>query len=35
MEHGRCIGKGTHEQLLQSCEIYAEIYASQMGEVPA
>ena len=33
MEQGRCIGEGTHEQLLQSCESYREIYLSQMGEV--
>ncbi len=35
MEQGRCIGMGTHEELLKTCETYAEIYASQMGEVPA
>ena len=35
MEHGRCIGAGTHEQLLRDCPAYAEIHDSQMGEVPA
>lgn len=33
MEQGCCIGAGTHEQLLQSCDAYKEIYLSQMGEV--
>ena len=35
LEQGRCIGAGTHAQLLASCPIYAEIATSQMGEVPA
>lgn len=33
LEQGRCIGAGTHEQLLNSCDVYREIYLSQMGEV--
>ena len=29
LDDGRIVGEGTHEQLLQSCEAYREIYASQ------
>ena len=29
MDDGRIVGQGTHEQLLQSCPVYREIYASQ------
>ena len=29
MEGGRIAAMGTHEELLQSCEIYREIYESQ------
>lgn len=29
MEDGRCVGQGTHESLLDSCDVYREIYASQ------
>ncbi len=31
LEDGRIIGKGTHEQLLESCKEYREISESQMG----
>lgn len=31
LEEGKVIGQGTHEQLLQSCEVYREIRDSQMG----
>ena len=31
LEHGRINGFGTHEQLLQSNEIYREVYESQTG----
>ena len=31
IEEGREIGYGTHEQLLESCEVYREISHSQMG----
>lgn len=34
MDNGRCIGYGSHEELLQSCEAYREIYRIQMGEMP-
>ena len=29
MDDGRIVGQGTHEQLLHSCPVYREIYASQ------
>ena len=32
LEDGKPIGYGRHEELLQSCETYAEIARSQMGE---
>ena len=31
LEHGRIIGYGTHEELLESCQLYEEINQSQMG----
>ena len=31
MEEGQAIGYGTHEELLESCEVYKEIYVSQMA----
>ncbi len=31
MDDGRCVGKGTHEELLATCEEYREIYNSQMN----
>ena len=31
LEDGRLAGKGTHAELMQSCEIYREIYYSQFG----
>lgn len=32
LEDGEVIGLGTHEELLQQCSVYQEIYESQMGE---
>lgn len=32
LEDGHCVGLGTHEELLTSCEVYQEIYQSQMQE---
>lgn len=32
LDDGRIAGKGTHTQLLETCEPYREIYDSQMGE---
>ena len=31
LEEGEIYGIGTHEQLLETCEIYSEIHRSQMG----
>ncbi len=32
LDDGKIAGKGTHEELMNSCEPYREIYDSQMGE---
>ncbi|MDE6087086.1 MAG: ABC transporter ATP-binding protein/permease [Oscillospiraceae bacterium] len=32
LEDGHCVGMGTHDELLESCEVYQEIYHSQMQE---
>ena len=34
MEEGRLAAMGTHHELLDCCELYAEILASQFGEQP-
>ena len=31
MENGRVAGNGSHEELMESCRLYQEIYASQIG----
>lgn len=31
LEDGKIIGYGTHDELIQSCDVYQEIYQSQMG----
>lgn len=31
MEAGEAVGYGSHEELMQSCDIYKDIYQSQMG----
>lgn len=31
LDEGRIIGYGTHEELMTSCEMYQEIYKTQMG----
>lgn len=33
LDNGEIAGQGTHEELLQSCSIYRDIYVSQFGEV--
>lgn len=33
LDNGRCIGFGTHEELLESCGAYREIYQIQMGDL--
>lgn len=30
LEHGECIGLGTHEELIETCPTYAEIVSSQL-----
>lgn len=32
LDQGEMVGKGTHEQLIKTCEVYREIVASQSGE---
>ena len=32
MDDGKVVGKGTHEELLRSCEVYQEIAKSQLSE---
>ena len=32
LDEGKMVGKGTHKQLLKSCDIYREIVASQLSE---
>ena len=32
LDEGRVVGKGTHEQLMESCEEYREIAMSQLSE---
>lgn len=32
LEDGRLVGKGTHDELIRSCDTYAEIVDSQLGE---
>lgn len=33
MDEGRMIGYGTHEELLETCQVYNDIYKTQMGEL--
>ena len=33
LEEGRVIGQGRHEELLERCPAYREIYRVQMGEM--
>lgn len=32
LDDGNIVGEGTHNELLESCEVYREIYNSQFGE---
>ena len=32
LEHGKVVGCGTHAELMQTCEVYREIAASQLSE---
>ena len=31
LDNGQCIGYGTHEELLATCDMYRDIYQTQMG----
>lgn len=33
MDNGRCVGYGTHQELLKTCPAYRETYKVQMGEM--
>ena len=33
LENGKIVAEGTHRELLQSCDIYQDIYQSQVGEL--
>ncbi len=33
LDNGKCIGYGTHEELLKSCPAYRETFRVQMGEI--
>ena len=33
MDNGKCVGYGTHEELLKTCPAYRETYQIQMGEM--
>ena len=30
LDKGHIVGKGTHEELLKTCDVYKEIYESQI-----
>ena len=32
LDKGECVGMGTHQELLQNCQIYREIALSQLSE---
>ena len=32
LDEGKCVGMGTHEELLKNCEVYKEIALSQLSE---
>jgi ATP-binding cassette subfamily B protein len=32
LDEGKIVGKGTHKELLASCEVYKEIALSQLSE---
>ena len=29
LDDGKCVGQGTHDELLETCDVYREIYESQ------
>ena len=32
LDDGQVVGKGTHDELLEKCEVYQEIYQSQFKQ---
>ena len=32
LDNGKCVGQGTHKELLKTCEIYKEIALSQLSK---
>ncbi len=32
LDDGECVGAGKHDELLENCEVYREIYESQFGK---
>ena len=32
LDNGKIVGKGTHDELLQSCQVYQEIAYSQLSK---
>ena len=32
LDNGVCVGKGTHKELLENCEVYKEIALSQLSK---
>ena len=32
LDEGRIVGKGTHESLMESCEVYQQIAKSQLSD---
>ena len=32
LEHGKCVGQGTHKELLKNCEVYKQIALSQLSK---
>ena len=32
LDNGKCVGIGTHKELLQNCEVYKQIALSQISE---
>ena len=32
LESGKCVGMGTHKELLENCDVYKQIALSQISE---
>ena len=32
LDNGKCVGMGSHKELLKTCEVYKQIASSQLGE---